>query len=160
MKLNFIKSTLSCAALCVIFSCGGAAKTPETIPEVIETSVAPELNDPCAAGPENVCATEIIGNPSAQIEKGNGVWLDECSVCHGDNGEGAGKALPVIGEGSLARFTTALDLDKYIMQSMPKTDPGSLSVEDSAAVTAWILSARGVTLDSPLNEASAEFINL
>lgn len=165
MKLNAIKPILFSAVLFTFVACGGSAKSTESLQQVTQTTT-----DPCAG---NVCGTNVCGTnvanpcgatagsvPSAQIDKGKSLWADECSICHGDDGEGNGKALPIMGEGTLSQFANALELHKYIMESMPKTDPGSLSSEDSAAVTAWILQKRGITLNAPLTDTNAAQLKL
>jgi quinol-cytochrome oxidoreductase complex cytochrome b subunit len=71
------------------------------------------------------------------------------SRCHASNHPPEGFVFPhvvpaVIGPGTLKRFTTALELQQYILKTMPWWNPGSLSVEDSWALTAFLLRENGV----------------
>jgi cytochrome c len=88
------------------------------------------------------------------VEHGREVYRDNCEVCHGATGEGGIKDRLVGGEGSLASSkplktigsywpyaTTVFD---YIRRAMPYPIPGSLSTDDSYAVTAHILGLNGI----------------
>jgi cytochrome c len=83
--------------------------------------------------------------------QGEVVYRDKCAVCHGPNGEGnppQGTQL-VGGVGSLATDTPvrtvgsywpyATSVWDYIHRAMPLTQPGSLSADDTYAVTAFLL---------------------
>ena len=91
---------------------------------------------------------------SGTVVRGKEVYRDNCEVCHGSNGEGGIKDRLVGGEGSLASTkplktvgsywpyaTTVFD---YIRRAMPYPIPGSLSTDDTYAVTAYILSLNGI----------------
>jgi cytochrome c len=91
---------------------------------------------------------------SGTVVRGKEVYRDNCEVCHGTNGEGGITDRLVGGEGSLASTkplktvgsywpyaTTVFD---YIRRAMPYPIPGSLSTDDTYAVTAYILSLNGV----------------
>ena len=91
---------------------------------------------------------------SGSVAHGKEVYTDNCEVCHGANGEGGIKDRLVGGEGSLASTkplktvgsywpyaTTVLD---YIRRAMPYPIPGSLSTDDTYAITAYILSLNGI----------------
>jgi cytochrome c len=88
------------------------------------------------------------------VTHGKEVYRDNCEVCHGTNGEGGIKDRLVGGEGSLGSSkplktvgsywpyaTTVFD---YIRRAMPYPIPGSLSADDTYAVTAYILSLNGI----------------
>lgn len=87
---------------------------------------------------------------SGTVTHGKEVYRGNCEVCHGENGEGGIKDRLVGGEGSLASTkplktvgsywpytTTVFD---YIRRAMPYPIPGSLSTDDTYAVTAYVLS--------------------
>ena len=91
---------------------------------------------------------------SGTVARGKGVYADNCEVCHGANGEGGIKDRLVGGEGSLVSSkplktvgsywpyaTTVFD---YIRRAMPYPIPGSLSTDDTYAVTAYILNLNGI----------------
>jgi mono/diheme cytochrome c family protein len=88
--------------------------------------------------------------------QGEVVYRDKCAVCHGPNGEGnppQGTQL-VGGIGSLATDTPvrtvgsywpyATSVWDYIHRAMPLTQPGSLSADDTYAVTAFLLNRNKV----------------
>jgi cytochrome c len=70
------------------------------------------------------------------------------SQCHGSNHPPIGFVLPksipsILGYGSLARFSNAYELYKFIYETMPWWDPGSLSEEQAWGMTAYFMRARG-----------------
>jgi S-disulfanyl-L-cysteine oxidoreductase SoxD len=91
---------------------------------------------------------------SGTVAHGKQVYQDNCEACHGTNGEGGIKDRLVGGEGTLASSkplktvgsywpyaTTVFD---YIRRAMPYPIPGSLSADDTYAVTAYTLSLNGI----------------
>ena len=91
---------------------------------------------------------------SGTVAHGKEVYRDNCEVCHGANGEGGIKDRLVGGAGSLTSnkppktvgsywpyATTVFD---YIRRAMPYPLPGSLSNDDTYAVSAYILSLNGI----------------
>jgi S-disulfanyl-L-cysteine oxidoreductase SoxD len=83
--------------------------------------------------------------------QGEAVYRDKCASCHGPNGEGNQPQGPQLvgGIGSLATdnpirtvgsfWPYATSVWDYIHRAMPQTQPGSLSAEDTYAVTAFLL---------------------
>ena len=86
--------------------------------------------------------------------------------CHGEvpyeNGFKIPKAIPgVIGDGTLAKFTDAAQLNSYIRAAMPFWKPGSLTQEQAWQVTAFILRENGIWNDlAPLNETNANTVKI
>ena len=85
------------------------------------------------------------------VAQGEVVFRDKCAACHGPNGEGVppqGTQL-VGGVGSLASdnpvrtvgsyWPYATTVWDYIHRAMPLNQPGSLSADDTYAVTAFLL---------------------
>ena len=84
-------------------------------------------------------------------EQGEAVYRDKCASCHGPNGEGnLPQGPPLVGGiGSLATdnpvrtvgsfWPYATSVWDYIHRAMPLTQPGSLSADDTYAVTAFLL---------------------
>jgi cytochrome c len=85
------------------------------------------------------------------VAQGEVVFRDKCAACHGPNGEGVppqGTQL-VGGVGSLASdnpvrtvgsyWPYATSVWDYIHRAMPLNQPGSLSADDTYAVTAFLL---------------------
>jgi cytochrome c len=91
---------------------------------------------------------------SGTVAHGKAVYEENCSACHGDNGQGGIKDRLVGGQGSLASdrpiktvgsfWPYATTLFDYIHRAMPYQAPGSLSVDDTYAVAAYILNLNGI----------------
>jgi len=88
------------------------------------------------------------------VAQGEQVFADNCAACHGDNGQGGIKDRLAGGQGTLASsapvktvgsfWPYATTLYDYIHRAMPYPTPGSLSTDDTYAVTAYILSLNGI----------------
>jgi cytochrome c len=91
---------------------------------------------------------------AARFEHGKSVFEENCSGCHGEEGVGGIKDRLVGGQGTLASgmpvktvgsfWPYATTLFDYIHRAMPYQAPGSLSVDDTYAVAAYILSLNGI----------------
>src|ERR1700675_4916686 len=92
-----------------------------------------------------------LPNGKGTAAQGEVVYRDKCASCHGPNGEGnlpQGTQL-VGGIGTLATdnpirtvgsfWPYATSVWDYIHRAMPLTQPGSLSADDTYAVTAFLL---------------------
>lgn len=108
---------------------------------------------------------------SGTVAHGKEVFADNCSACHGDNGVGGIKDRLVGGKGTLASdapvktvgsyWPYATTLFDYIHRAMPYQAPGSLSDDDTYAVTAYILSLNGIlSVDGKLDRASLPEIRM
>jgi cytochrome c len=85
---------------------------------------------------------------------GKEVYRDNCEACHGPNGQGGIKDRLVGGQGTLASampvktvgsfWPYATTLFDYIRRAMPYPAPGSLSADDTYALTAYLLSLNGI----------------
>lgn len=88
------------------------------------------------------------------------------SKCHAANHPTEGFELPryaprIIGQGSLARFTTAADLHTFISENMPWQAPGMLDDERYWQITAFLIRENDLNRGSePLNGQNAQFVNL
>jgi hypothetical protein len=93
---------------------------------------------------------------SGTADEGGKIYQAKCASCHGENGEGrppTGVTL-VGGMGTLATskpvktigsyWPYATSVWDYIHRSMPYTEPGTLSVDETYAVTAFLLFKNGV----------------
>jgi mono/diheme cytochrome c family protein len=97
---------------------------------------------------------------SGTPEQGAAVFKTSCASCHGDNGEGKPPAYPQLigGPKGAVDFSTdykiprtignywpyATTLYDYIRRAMPLTAPGSLTSEQTYAVTAYLLNREGI----------------
>ena len=103
-----------------------------------------------------------------QATKGDAIYKEQCAACHGDNLEGSGPMPPLAGKDFLTNWQgkTVADLFEKTQTSMPATSPGTLTPEQTAHVTAYMLSTskypagttplpdkmdelKGITIDAP-----------
>jgi mono/diheme cytochrome c family protein len=108
---------------------------------------------------------------SGTVDHGKQVFAENCSACHGEAGQGGIKDRLVGGQGTLASdmpvktvgsfWPYATTLFDYVHRAMPYQAPGSLSVDDTYAVVAYILSLNGTTsTDGKLDKASLPLIEM
>ncbi len=87
------------------------------------------------------------------------------SKCHAPNHPPQGFQLPktipaILGPGTMSRFADARDLHTYIADTMPWWNPGSLTPEQSLAVTAYLLRERkAVPEGTQLDDANLSAFN-
>jgi mono/diheme cytochrome c family protein len=94
---------------------------------------------------------------SGTVVHGKEVYQVNCEGCHGPNGQGGIKDRLVGGQGTLGSdkpiktvgsyWPYATTLFDYIRRAMPYPAPGSLGVDDTYAVVAYILNLNGVLPD-------------
>ncbi len=78
-----------------------------------------------------------------QAKRGNAIYTKTCAQCHGSSMEGVDMAPPLAGGQFMSNWdgTTLSDLTDRIRLSMPQDNPGILSRQEAADVTAYLLSA-------------------
>jgi len=91
---------------------------------------------------------------SGTVARGKEVYQTNCEACHGTNGQGGIKDRLAGGQGTLATdqpiktvgsfWPYATTLFDYIRRAMPYPSPGSLSADDTYAVSAYILNLNGI----------------
>jgi cytochrome c len=125
-----------------------------------------------AASAAEVAAVDIDVTPScAGLPAGSGtaaqgatLYATNCASCHGANGEGKPPAYPQLLGGPKGTFDFASDfkiprtvgnywpyattLFDYIRRAMPLAAPGSLTPDQTYAVTAYLLSREGIIPES------------
>jgi quinoprotein glucose dehydrogenase len=76
-----------------------------------------------------------------QAKRGQAVFLEECSTCHGRDLEGADMTPPLTGAGFMSNWDglTVGDLVDRIRISMPLNKPGALSRQQNSDVVSYIL---------------------
>src|SRR6476646_8785855 len=95
-----------------------------------------------------------LPNGSGTVGHGKEVFAENCAACHGEGGQGGIKDRLVGGQGTLATakpvktvgsfWPYATTLFDYIRRAMPYPAPGSLTVDETYAVTAYILDLNGI----------------
>lgn len=134
-----------------------------------------------AATPAQVAAWNTdIGPEGAELPLGRGsardgatIYRAQCAACHGAEGQGLEPLYPALigrpAEGESFDFASnhsvvrtignywphATTLYDYIRRAMPLYTPGSLSADETYAVTAYLLAANGVIPDSATLDAAA-----
>jgi S-disulfanyl-L-cysteine oxidoreductase SoxD len=126
-----------------------------------------------AATPAEIAGWNIdIGRDGSGLPPGNGsvahgrdVFARQCAGCHGATGEGGVGERLVGGQGTLATskpvrtvgsyWPYAPTLFDYIRRAMPQSAPGSLSNDDTYAVSAYILNLNGLLPDAATLDAKS-----
>ena len=160
-------------AVVALAACGGDAATRGHAPERFGLGRA--------ATPQETVALDIaIGPEGAGLPAGSGSAADgakifqlKCARCHGDHGQGMPPAYPALigrdpkGEGfpfasdyKLVRtignyWPNATTVFDYVRRAMPFTEPGSLSSDETYAITAYLLAANKVIPDSAVLDAGS-----
>lgn len=77
----------------------------------------------------------------SSVQQGQVIFQQQCSMCHGTNGQGgAGPALMGSGSALSGSMTQQSSLTSFIKANMPLTSPGSLSQQQATDVASFILS--------------------
>lgn len=111
-----------------------------------------------AALPDEISAWDVAVLPDGtglrpghgSVMDGEDLWVANCAMCHGDFGEGAGAWPPIAGGRGTLRAERPLKtvgsywpylstVYDYIHRSMPFGNAQTLSVDDTYAITAYIL---------------------
>ncbi|HSM34952.1 MAG TPA: cytochrome c [Longimicrobiales bacterium] len=101
-----------------------------------------------AGAPRPAAAQDQAPPPftAAQVAAGAELYAGRCAECHGADLEGT-LGPPLVGDvfrgNWYAGDRTAADLFAQIAEFMPMTAPGSLSPEEYAAITAFLLARNG-----------------
>lgn len=115
------------------------------------------------ASPEEIRARDISVAPdgaglpagSGTVSRGQHLYENLCSSCHGARGEGVG-SYPALagGQGTLTSndpkktvgsyWPYATTVWDYIRRKMPYQTPGTLSPDETYALTAWVLYLNGI----------------
>jgi mono/diheme cytochrome c family protein len=151
-------------------ACGGSK--PAASPPVANQPEPP----PAAEAPPASPASEALAQAALteQYELGKKLYGEKkCATCHGDHGEGNPKNPPVIGDAAFPEaapaaaklrkgitFKTAADVASFVRTKMPLKAPGTLTDDEAAAVTAWMLSESKVGLTAKLDASNAGSIKL
>ena len=171
-------------------ACGGGKKTAAKPDDTATTEQASTGGEAEKAGEPAVAAKPEEAKPpepakpdpaalaaaalAEQYDAGKKVYTEKkCATCHGEKGEGTKKSPPVIGEKALPEkaaktaklrkavaFKTAGDVMGFVKAKMPMKEPGTLSDDEAAAVTAWMLSESKVKIEKKLDAENAASVTL
>ena len=170
-QINHSQLQLLPLLLCLLLL-AGCARTPSAPPAMpdIDRTIGPDLPaNPSQADLGSVTYWKIC--MACHGNRGQGLtdeWREawgplemNCwqSKCHAANHPPDGFDLPhsvpaVTGLDALARFKTAENLYRYIKDTMPWWNPGSLSEENSWNTTAYLMKAQGALPDGVVLESS------
>lgn len=112
-----------------------------------------------------------LPNGSGSAPRGKDVYLQNCAACHGVAGEGGIGPRLVGGQGSLSSanpiktigsyWPYAPTVFDYIRRAMPYASPGTLSADDTYAVTAYLLSINGIVpANATLDQVSLPLVRM
>jgi len=160
------------AAILVVTAVGVAQSPPRRIglgtPATPEQVAALDID----VGPDG--AGLPPGGGSAR--EGAGVYAQTCAACHGANGEG-GTADPLVGAEPKETLPFGPDYERwrggrpdvpftignywpyattifdYVRRAMPASAPGSLTADETYALTAWLLARNGIIADAAVMNA-------
>lgn len=137
---------------------------------------APSPSTPPGSDHQGAEPTVPAGEPAAaaddQPTRGGKLYAGMCAGCHGDHGEGAGKASALVGKTALpldppsgsgrkVQFETAADVIAYVKANMPPKKAGTLTDDEASAIVAFALKANGVdTAGKTIDPAGAAAIVL
>ena len=161
----------------VLAACGGKSKPASTDTTTTTSSEAtpmpeskPEEKPPEGPGAEALAQAAL----AEQYELGKKIYGEkDCDTCHGDNGEGNPKNPPVIGANAFPEqplktaklrkgitFKTAKDVMDFVKAKMPIKSPNTLTDDEAAAVTAWLLSESKINITQKLDASNAASVSL
>ncbi len=175
--------TMKAALLALVLAagCGGGSKPASTTPDTSTTTTPAQPTAPetpaettPAAPADDASALLAQAALTEQYELGKKVYVDKkCASCHGDHGEGNPKNPAVIGEKAYPEqapatsklrkgitFKTAKDVLDFVKAKMPIKQPGTLTDDEAAAVTSWMLSESKVNITAKLDASNAASVNL
>ncbi|HTE46337.1 MAG TPA: cytochrome c [Gemmatimonadaceae bacterium] len=108
---------------------------------------------------------------SGTPEQGATVYAANCASCHGEKGEGKPPLYPQLLGGPKGSFDFASDFKiprtignywpfattvfDYVRRAMPLTTPGSLTADQTYAVTAYLLNREGIVPDGTTLDAKS-----
>ena len=99
-----------------------------------------------AAAPHGAAALQQASYTASQATEGAEVYRTACAVCHLENMQGSDEAPQLAGRDfrGFRGNQPAVELVRYLRATMPPGAEGSLSDEEYAAVTAYLMQENGV----------------
>lgn len=180
---RFLKFSTALAVLITLQACSQPAANQEAVTAskpVYQGNRVGHFGYGETATDEQIAGWDIDIRPDGQglppgsgsVEDGEMLYEEQCAECHGSFGEGVGRN-PVLagGEGSLrddrpsktvgSYWPYTSTLFDYIYRAMPFTQPESLSVDETYALTAYVLYLNDLIEDDlVLNQSNLATIRL
>lgn len=75
-----------------------------------------------------------------QAKRGEALYKDNCAACHGEDLAGSGPMPALAGNDFVANWKTVGDLFEKTHTSMPASNPGSLTEQQTSDIIAFMLS--------------------
>lgn len=128
---------------CLERSLAGTRLAPDSAPmkAIVAYMAWLSRDTPVSGGIAGKGITQPFDGLHPDEANGQRIFAARCAVCHGPDGQGTAQATPLwgpraytIGAG-MARYRTAA---AFIRANMPRTAPGSLSLQDALDVAAYI----------------------
>lgn len=127
----------------LVLAIGGGNYSAELVAYKLPTGDAPRAPSTVTqAAPRPIPAAGGPLYTAAQAARGHALYDQQCALCHGAGLEGVEMAPSLAGADFMERWTgqPVGDLFERIRATMPKNKPGSLSREENADITAYLLS--------------------
>ncbi len=127
-----------------------------TVGAAVQTPAAP-LASPTAG---QAAATNL--QPASLLAgMGQKVYVSQCAVCHGANGQGVTAPAVIDANSNLAKYGDGQKLYTFVKTNMPFSSPGSLTPDEYLQVTAFLLLQNDyVKADTPLGMSNLGSIAL
>jgi cytochrome c len=89
-------------------------------------------------------ALALLAAPASAAEPDPALYAQRCAMCHGAGGQGTHE-VPALTGAFIARWagTPVAELQAYIARVMPQHAPGTLSPDEAARITAFLLALNG-----------------
>lgn len=112
-----------------------------------------------AAAQESRSASDGVYT-AEQASRGQVIYIEQCASCHGDNLEGMGPMPPLAGGDFLTYWgdKSVGELLEKTHETMPATSPGTLTIEQAADVTAFMLQASAYPAGTVAMEAKLDLL--
>lgn len=165
--------TLPLAALLALAACGGPAGEQGAQVGHYGLGSAPDPARLAAWDRDIDSAGVALPAGRGSVAEGRALYLAQCASCHAPNGEGMAPAYPQLvgrpAEGESFDFASnprvartignywphAPTLFDYIRRAMPLLTPGTLTDDQTYALTAYLLAANDVIPDTTTLDAAA-----
>lgn len=143
------------AAILMLAPVAGTGQDTSSSEAPASSAEAPAEGDAVASIPPDT----VMSYTEEQAARGKTAYMDDCSMCHGTTLGGSGETPSLAGKGFRERWFVGSPepFHTFIASNMPQGDPGSLSPETYADITAYLMSRNRVPAgdaEFPADDAS------